>query len=39
MTEGDFLAIADTGAYGFVMSNSYNLQSPVREIAFDRGKK
>ena len=36
---GDFLALADTGAYGFVMANSYNLQAPVRELAFDQGKK
>ena len=39
LKSGDFLAIADTGAYGFVMANSYNLQTPVREIAFDQGKK
>ena len=39
MKEGDFLAIADTGAYGSVMSNSYNLQTPVRELAFDRGRE
>ena len=36
---GEALAIADTGAYGFVMANAYNLQSPVQEIAFDHGKK
>ncbi|MBC6414834.1 MAG: diaminopimelate decarboxylase [Bdellovibrionales bacterium] len=29
---GDWLAIADTGAYGFVMSNSYNLQIPIKEV-------
>ncbi|MCY4321937.1 MAG: diaminopimelate decarboxylase [Bdellovibrionaceae bacterium] len=39
LKSGDSLIIADTGAYGFVMSNSYNLQTPVREIAFDKGKK
>ena len=37
--EGEYLAIADTGAYGFVMANSYNLQTPITEIAYDRGKK
>ena len=36
---GDWLAIADTGAYGFVMANQYNLQIKAREICFDRGKK
>ena len=35
---GDWLAIADTGAYGFVMANSYNLQLPVKEICFDKGQ-
>ena len=35
---GDWLAIADTGAYGFVMANQYNLQIPVKEICFDKGK-
>ena len=30
--EGDWLAIADVGAYGAVMSNNYNLQTPVKEI-------
>ena len=39
LKEGDWLAIADTGAYGFVLSNSYNLQVPVREISFDKGQK
>ena len=37
--EGDWLAIADTGAYGFVLSNSYNLQVPAKEISFDKGQK
>ena len=32
--EGDWLAIADAGAYGAVMSNNYNLQNPVKEISF-----
>ena len=31
--QGDWLAIADVGAYGAVMSNNYNLQSPLKEIA------
>ena len=31
--EGDWLAIADTGAYGAVLSNNYNLQAPIKEIA------
>ena len=37
--EGEYLAIADTGAYGFVMANSYNLQLPVTETAYDQAKK
>ena len=32
--EGDWLAIADAGAYGAVMSNNYNLQNPVKEVGF-----
>ena len=36
---GDWLAIADTGAYGFVMANQYNLQPKAKEISFDYGKK
>ncbi|MCZ0932261.1 MAG: diaminopimelate decarboxylase [Oligoflexia bacterium] len=39
LKQGESVALADTGAYGFVMANSYNLQTPVREIAFDQGKK
>ena len=35
---GDWLAVADTGAYGYVMSNNYNLQLPVKEIPFSRGR-
>lgn len=38
LKSGEGLAIADTGAYGFVMANPYNLQPPAIEIAFDRGK-
>ena len=34
----DWLAIADTGAYGFVMANQYNGQPLPREISFDQGK-
>lgn len=30
--EGDFLVIADTGAYGYSMTNQYNLQALPREI-------
>lgn len=29
---GDWLAIADAGAYGYVMASSYNLLPPAREI-------
>lgn len=29
---GDWVAIADTGAYGFTMANTYNLQDLPREI-------
>lgn len=31
-SEGDILLVANTGAYGFVMSSSYNLREPAREI-------
>jgi len=31
--EGDVLAIANAGAYGFVMSSRYNLREPAVEIA------
>jgi diaminopimelate decarboxylase/aspartate kinase len=31
--EGDVLAIANAGAYGFVMSSRYNLREPAEEIA------
>jgi diaminopimelate decarboxylase/aspartate kinase len=30
--EGDVLAIANTGAYGYVMSSNYNLRAPATEI-------
>ena len=39
LKSGDWLAIADTGAYGFVMANQYNLQTAVQEIGFDKGKE
>lgn len=29
--EGEFLVIADTGAYGFSMSSNYNLRAPIKE--------
>jgi len=32
-SEGDVLAIANAGAYGFVMSSRYNLREPAAEIA------
>ena len=31
--EGDILAIANAGAYGFVMSSRYNLREPAVEVA------
>jgi diaminopimelate decarboxylase len=30
--EGDFMVIADVGAYGFVMRSDYNLQDPPAEV-------
>ena len=39
LKSGDWLAIADTGAYGFVMANPYNLQLPVQELCFYKGKQ
>jgi diaminopimelate decarboxylase len=30
--EGDFLVIADTGAYGYTMRSDYNLQAPPDEV-------
>jgi diaminopimelate decarboxylase/aspartate kinase len=32
-TEGDVIAIANAGAYGFVMASRYNLREPAREFA------
>ncbi len=37
--EGDWLALADVGAYGYVMSNQYNLQISVQEMGFFSGKR
>ena len=31
--EGDVLLIANAGAYGRVMSSSYNMRQPAREVA------
>ena len=31
-SEGDILLVANTGAYGFVMSSNYNLRKPAREV-------
>ena len=36
---GDWLAIADTGAYGHVMASSYNLQPPAGEIPYPQGRR
>ena len=36
---GDWLAIRDAGAYGFVMANNYNLREPAREVVFAAGKR
>lgn len=33
--EGDVLAILNAGAYGRVMSSSYNLREPAREVVID----
>lgn len=38
LKSGDWLAIADTGAYGFVMANQYNAHPLPQEISFDQGK-
>ena len=36
---GDWLAVRDTGAYGFVMANNYNLREEAKELSFSGGKK
>jgi bifunctional diaminopimelate decarboxylase / aspartate kinase len=33
--EGDVLLIANTGAYGYCMSSSYNLREPAKEVVLD----
>ncbi|MDF1677588.1 MAG: bifunctional aspartate kinase/diaminopimelate decarboxylase [Legionellaceae bacterium] len=33
--EGDVLLIANTGAYGYCMSSSYNLREPAKELMLD----
>jgi diaminopimelate decarboxylase/aspartate kinase len=30
--EGDVVLVANTGAYGYVMSSRYNLREPLEEI-------
>jgi len=32
LNQGDYLAICDTGAYGFCMSNNYNFHEKPKEI-------
>jgi diaminopimelate decarboxylase len=38
LNEEDFLAILDTGAYGFIMSSSYNSRPRPAEILINQGK-
>ena len=38
LEEGDFLAILDTGAYGFTMSSPYNSRPRPAEILIDKGQ-
>lgn len=38
LEEGDYLAILDTGAYGFTMSSSYNSRPRPAEILIDKGQ-
>ncbi len=38
LKEGDFLAILDTGAYGYTMSSSYNSRPRSAEILIDKGR-
>lgn len=35
-TEGDILLIANTGAYGHVMSSNYNMREPAKEIYLNK---
>ncbi|MCJ7648873.1 MAG: diaminopimelate decarboxylase, partial [Candidatus Lokiarchaeota archaeon] len=37
LKEKDFLAILDTGAYGFVMSSNYNSRTRAAEILINKG--
>lgn len=36
LKQGDYLAICDTGAYGFSMANNYNAHEMPKEIILDR---
>lgn len=38
LEQGDLLAIADSGAYGFTMASTYNAHDLPREIAVSKGK-
>ena len=38
LEEGDYLAILDTGAYGFTMSSPYNSRPRPAEILIDKGQ-
>ncbi len=38
LKEGDYLAILDTGAYGYTMSSSYNSRPRAAEILLSNGK-
>ncbi len=37
--EGDIICIANTGAYGHVMSSNYNMRAPAREIVLEDNKQ
>ena len=39
LSPGDWLAVCDAGAYGFVMANNYNLQEPAKELCFSKGRE
>ena len=38
LKEGDYLAILDTGAYGYVMSSNYNSRPRSAEILISGGR-
>ncbi|MFQ6608912.1 MAG: diaminopimelate decarboxylase [Fidelibacterota bacterium] len=38
LKEGDLVAIMDTGAYGYVMSNTYNTRPRAAEVLLEKGK-